>query len=152
MNDETSIANTEAANLEQPADQEIEICGAPDTAPVLPKEVKSVEAVCRGIEIVTFRMFKQTKFIWTFEVLEPADFRNVELKMYARRSDGWKGGRPPKGAKLWKIVQVATGGVRKKGRLITSRDFVGKRFRCQLGHSKGAYPYSVITAITQVLT
>src|SRR5688572_1876127 len=48
--------------------------------------VGQVDAICRSMKLVDFRMFKRTKYVFAFSVIEPVEYlnRKISLNMYVR--------------------------------------------------------------------
>jgi len=126
-------------------DEEVLLADASgDEVAVLPDEVKQVLAVCRKVSLVPFPGFGEPRLVFRFEVLNPEEYKGVQLCLYARCARRWKN-HPPPSSKLFKLLYIAQGGV-PKGR-ITSKLFRGRMFRCAIGKTAGNAPYSIITEI-----
>ncbi len=119
-----------------------------DGPPLL--QCAEVKAVCMRISKVEYRPWRQVKWIFDFRVFEPDQYAGLRLQMFVRNDPRWK--RLPVSSKLWKVIQVASGGDRSVRR-VTKSLFVGKAFRCKLktcGEDDAAY--STIEKIVERLT
>lgn len=113
--------------------------------------VPQVDAVCRSMTLVEFKMFKRTKFVLKFDVVSPAEYleHKISLPMYIRFVPSWR--RVPTASKLYKCACVALGR-RLRGERITKSMFVGKMFRCRLRTVGDVAPYSIVDMLLQKLT
>src|SRR5688572_22372983 len=91
---------------------------------------KEVQAICRSMNRVEFRMFKRWKYVLKFDVIVPDCYLGkVSLNMYLRFVPSWA--RIPTCSRLYKAACIAHGGRLRRQR-ITKSMFVGKVFRCRL--------------------
>jgi hypothetical protein len=115
--------------------------------------VAEVDAVCRSMTLVEFRMFKgRKKFVLKFDVVWPAEYleRKISLSMYVRFVPSWR--RIPPSSKLYQCACVALGR-RLRVERVTKSMFVGKIFRCRLRTvSRGASAYSIIDTLLEKQT
>jgi hypothetical protein len=106
------------------------------------------EAVCTSIDEKYFAPWKRTKFVFTFEIMQPMHYAKTKLEMFVRIDAKWKG-QPPRAATLWKAAAVALGRHPNKVR-VTKSMFIGGLFRCKLAHvGDGAAAYTKVKAITE---
>ena len=113
---------------------------------------KEVDAICRSMKLVEFRMFKRMKYVLKFDVISPDCYLEdkVSLNMYLRFVKSWK--RVPTASRLFKAACVAYGG-RLRGQRITRSMFVGQVFRCRLRVvSERRVAYSIIDSLIEKLT
>ena len=128
------------------------VCDIDESPPLLP--CAEVDAVCNGVTIVLYGPYHQRKLVLDFRVFFPDEYVGVTLNGYFHYPKKWKN-KPPVASKLWKAIQVATGGeARKRQRgLSIKKLFVGKAFRCKLRASgEGAAAYSTIEQVLERLT
>lgn len=128
------------------------VCDIDASPPLLP--CAEVDAVCNGAAIVFYGPYHQRKLLLEFSVFFPDEYVGVTLTGYFHYPEKWKN-KPPMASKLWKAIQVATGGkARKRQRgLSIKKLFVGKAFRCKLRKSgDGAAAYSTVEQLLESLT
>lgn len=117
---------------------------------LLPDDITHVDAICVSVTTMYFRMFKRTKMVFTFVVIEGQRVdAGTRLQMFVR-FEKWR--TVPASAKLFKVACVALG-KRLQGERITKSLFLKKAFRCRLAKiGDGAAAYSIIEIITEKLT
>lgn len=111
---------------------------------------QEVDAVCRSMKLVEFRMYRRQKYVLGFDVIEPVEYQGTRLHLYLRKGNNWK--RIPPSSKLFKAACVALGRRLRNERILKS-DFVGVAFRCRLRTvDSGGQPYSVVDSLLRKLT
>jgi len=130
-------------------DDVIAIAG--DDSPLLP--LASVDAVCDRVERVRFGLFDRVKLVFTFVIVEPAEYALTKLKMYVRVKDDWKRRPMPRSAKIYKCASVALGRPPIKGDRIVNSLWLHKLFRCRLAaaETQNGHTYSVVQMIEERL-
>ncbi len=141
-----NLATGEVSGNEEEHDEEL-IGTSGDGGVLLP--CKEVDATCRSMKLVEFRMYGRTKYVLEFDVIDPAEFQGTRLRLYLRKKN-WK--RIPPSSKLFKAACVALGRRLRNERIVKS-DFVGCAFHCKLRTvDSGGAPYSVIDSLLRKLT
>ena len=144
-----SVGDGHNLTLVQETDQSEDLLAQLGDGPPL-LQCAQVEAVCMRISKVEYRPFQQVKWVFDFRVFEPDEHAGLRLQMFARVDPRWK--RLPVASKLWKVVQVASGGDRSVRRATKSL-FVGKAFRCRVKRcGEGDAAYSTVEMIVEKLT
>jgi len=108
--DKTENSNSAPTLVHSKHDDEL-VCDIDESPPLLP--CAEVDAVCNGAAIVFYGPFKQRKLVLEFRVFSPDEYAGVTVKRYFHYPEKWKN-KPPIASKLWKAIQVATGGGGKK--------------------------------------
>lgn len=119
-----------------------------ENPPLLPPEVKKVEALCRSVKSVLYPQYKYPRWVFKFVVVAPGEwFDGVKLQMFVRHDPGRK--NPSVSSKLWKVGRVADPTARK----ITKGMFKGKMFRCRVRPcGEGGATYTVVDMILERMT
>jgi hypothetical protein len=132
-----------------PVDDSDDLIGVSGDGGVLLPGLQVVDAVCRSMTLVEFRMFKRTKYVFRFGVVQPPEHLGVNLQMFARFVPSWK--RIPTSSKLYRCACVAVGR-RLRGERITKSMFVGKLFQCRLKTVGDVAAYTIVDTLLRKLT
>jgi hypothetical protein len=123
---------------------------APEPAPLL--DCTTVDAVCTSCKKVYFPIYRKSKFVLTFQVVEPGIYAGVELYMFINFDDGWRKKRIPKSSKLFKSAVTASGRM-SGGQAISYSLWLHKLFRCAIRTTgAGDAQYSIVDRLIEKLT
>ena len=149
--DEGLSDETKLHLLSPPSPGEEALCRGGEYPPLIAKKPIEVSATCTGV--TTFYAYGRENLKLTFVVFEPSKHEGVKLFCFAPIRPRWKKSRIPIGAKLGKMIVVATGKRRIRGQSKSSlkRIFVGKAYRCRIRPTEQDVPYSVVDMILDVL-
>ncbi len=120
-----------------------------DNPPILPPLVKEVVALCKAVDLKSYRGIWDHRYVFTMQVVKPDDFEGMKLVMYARWREEWK--TLPVKSKLWKLARRATGEQFKAKQKITKSLFLKKLFRCRVRLDENG-DYTVIDTIIERVT
>lgn len=119
--------------------------------PALLTGVSEVSATCVACEM--FFAFNRWNLRLTLSVFEPSELEGVKLYCFAPIRQSWRKKGIPTGAKLGKMLVVATG--KRKIPAITRKGltaaFVHKAFKCRVRVTGTDVKYSVVDMILDVL-
>jgi hypothetical protein len=110
----------------------------------------SVEAICRAVDEIYYRPYHETRFVFTFRIVDPAELKDQRVQMFCRKDHRWK--HIPESAALFKAACAALGRRLYRGEKITKNMFLKHLFRCQLRTAgKGPAAYTVVDRIIERL-
>ena len=105
------------------------------------------EAICQcmKVNLIFYAPFQAEKLVFHFKVLEPCEHEGLKLQMFVPLK---KGRRLSVTSKLYQVAKVASPDLKQRTP-ITKAMFLKKIFRCSLGPTATASPYTIVKTLVE---